>query len=408
MSGLQRQLRHIARRILFLPVLLGAVIWASHSEAMAQKTEIVNGTRLVHNEKGGRWGGTPRVRLELIRKIGGPEETNPNLAFNAVYDVSVDSQGNIYVLDTGNNRIQKLDPDGRFLRSIGRRGQGPGDIQRALSMDIDPQDLLYVSESGNMRLQIFDAAGKPLRELKNKIPWPYRIRRLPSGLIVRGGSPNPRKLMANPGKLPPLLELLEPDGKVRKAFGEARDYSNALVNGKANEFELDADRQGNILLSFWYQNRIDKYSPDGELLWRADRPLNYGTAVIDKGNIKHMFDGGTAIIAPRMNSVSMGIAADVKGRVWVNIRNRQMTPEEEGRSVSVGGATRTTRESRITKMDINKLEIFDPDGSLLGEIPLGHLADGMRIAGDSLFIWDRSNSIIYQYRINENQPGGPN
>ncbi|MEN6311670.1 MAG: NHL repeat-containing protein [Acidobacteriota bacterium] len=391
-----------------LTVLLGAVPWASVSPAFAQKIEVVNGVKLVHNEKGGRWGRTPRVRLELIRKIGGLEEKNPALAFNNPYDVAVDSQGNIHVLDKGNNRIQKLGPDGRFLRSIGRPGQGPGDIQRALSMDIDPQDFLYVSESGNMRLQVFDASGKSLRLIKFKTPLSYRIRRLPSGLIVRGGMFNLWELRAHPGKLPPLLELLDSDGKVRKAFGQATNYKDALVNTDANTFHFDVDRQGNVLVSFWHQNRIDKYSPDGELLWRADRPLNYGTEVMDKGGIKHMFDGGAAILSPRMNDVSMGIAADAKGRIWVNTYNRQPAREEMGESVSVGNARRVTREAKIIKMDIYKLEVFDPDGVLLGEIPLAHLASGLRIAGDLLFIWEDADDAIYEYRIIENEGGGPN
>jgi sugar lactone lactonase YvrE len=365
-----------------------------------QKTETVNGIRFVHNEKVGRWGATPPIKLDLIRTIGGLEESDPNLAFNAPYDIDVDSSGNIYVLDTANNRIQKLDPAGRFLRSIGRPGQGPGDLQRAISLDIDSQDLLYVSDAGNMRLQIFNTVGKPLRQLKFRTSGVYRIRKLPSGLIVKGSGLNLRTFMDNPGKLPPLLEILEPNGKVKKTFGEATDYKNALVNSAANALELDTDRQGNIVLSFWHQNRIDKYSPDGELLWRADRPLNYGTEVIDKGYIKGNSHGITSRW-PGLNWVSMGITADAEGRIWVNTYSRQITLEEQGATISVNGVTRTTRESKLVKMDINKLEIFDPEGGFLGEIPLSHLAHGIRIAGDSLFVWERSNSIIYQYRIVE-------
>jgi hypothetical protein len=52
-------------------------------------------------------------------------------------------------------------------------------------------------------------------------------------------------------------------------------------------------------------------------------------------------------------------------------------------------------------MDIHKLEVFDAEGVLLGEIPLNHLAHGIRIFGDTLFVWERNNSIFYQYRIIE-------
>jgi hypothetical protein len=99
--------------------------------------------------------------------------------------------------------------------------------------------------------------------------------------------------------------------------------------------------------------------------------------------------------------VSFGIAADGAGRIWVNTFNRQMTPEEQGASITVGGATRTTKQANIEKMDIHKLEILDPEGVLLGDIPLDHVAHGIRIFGDTLFIWERNNAMVYHYRIIE-------
>ena len=88
-------------------------------------------------------------------------------------------------------------------------------------------------------------------------------------------------------------------------------------------------------------------------------------------------------------------------RIWVNTFDRQMKPEERTASMSVGGASRTVKRGKIEKMDIHKLEIFDPDGVLLGEIPLNHLVHGLRIFGDTLFIWESENAMVYQYRIVE-------
>jgi sugar lactone lactonase YvrE len=379
-----------------------ALISGSLRIAAGQKIEVINGVRVVHNEKGGGWGSEPAIKIELVRTIGGLEEKDPNLAFNAPYDIDVDSAGNIYILDFGNNRIQKLDSEGRFLQTIGRAGQGPGELQGAFSLDIDEQGLLYVAESRNLRLQIFKATGKPLRQIKLKNFGVFRIRRLPADLIVKGGGVNLRAAMEKPKKLAPLLELIDLNGKVKKTFGEAMNYKDALVNSEANHFELDADFEGNIYLSFWHQNRIDKYAPDGTPLWRADRPLNYGTEVISKGRMERS-ERGTSIQAPILNMVSMGIAADAKGRVWVNTYHRQMTKEERGSTLSAGGATRTMREGKTAKMDIHKLEVLDRDGILLGEIPLNHLAHGIRIVGDKLFVWERTNAIFYQYRIVESE-----
>jgi hypothetical protein len=45
------------------------------------------------------------------------------VAFCMPMDIELDEPGNLYVLDTGNHRIQKFSPQGKFLSTIGRRGQ---------------------------------------------------------------------------------------------------------------------------------------------------------------------------------------------------------------------------------------------------------------------------------------------
>jgi hypothetical protein len=84
-----------------------------------------------------------------------------------------------------------------------------------------------------------------------------------------------------------------------------------------------------------------------------------------------------------------------------------MTREEQGEEVT-GGAIRKTVQPVIKKMDIYKLEVFGPDGILLGSIPLNVAAHGIRICGEFLFLWERNTATIYQYCIRENQKQGPN
>lgn len=61
--------------ILFLAIIFVAAFTS------AQKIETMNGVRIVHNEKGGKWGNIPEVRIELVRTIGGLD-ADENLAFN--------------------------------------------------------------------------------------------------------------------------------------------------------------------------------------------------------------------------------------------------------------------------------------------------------------------------------------
>ena len=393
-ARLEEMMKTIIRGWFYLPFILAAAEFSG-----VQKVEILNGVRIVHNEKEGVGGRMPAVRLELVRTIGGDEPSDPNLAFGAPYDVVVDSDGNIYVLDERNTRIQKLTPEGIFLLSIGRHGQGPGDFQYPYSMDIDDADRLHVFDFMNKRIQVMTPGGKPESAIKLYSSSMVRVRLLKSGEIVMGGL-SLREVLPSGKKLPPLFTVINSRGKRQKTFGEMRDYGNANVNYHANQISFDVDGEDGICAAFRHQNRIEKYSPGGALLWRADRVLNYGTDVIDKGYI-HQDYKGIRIQAPFLNTVSVGIAADGRGRLWLITLDRQMTKEETGSEIVAGGKRKIV-EPIIHKMDIYKLEVFGPDGILLGDIPLHHAAHGIRIWGEFLFLWELNTATVYQYRIKEN------
>ena len=365
-----------------------------------QKIENIDGIRTIHNEKGGIWKNELKVELQLIRTIGGLDEEDENLAFNSPSDIALDSSGNMYILDRANNRIQKLNPEGEFLAQIGQRGQGPGEFGSPASLTIDENDNLYVFDTMNRRIQIFSPDGEVTHTIKFTQFAQNHIRLIKDATLVMGGIFSHRDFIDESKPHPKLLTVIGMKGDIKKKFGEIRDYKDANVNTSANWFSLDVDKDNNICISFWRQNRIEKYDSEGKLLWTADRVLNYDTKVHDKGDIKRD-EKGTMIQGPTMNHVSTGIAADGSSRIWVATFNRQMTKEEQGSSVSVGGRTIVQKEPKISKMDVFKLEIFSHDGLLLGEIPLDHRAHGIRIFDDNLFIWDMQDTKYYHYKIIE-------
>ena len=73
--------------------------------------------------------------------------------------VAVDSTGNIYVADPGNNRVQKFSSAHVFDSVIGSSGSGDGQFSNPVGISIDSADNLYVADSGNNRIQKFNSAG---------------------------------------------------------------------------------------------------------------------------------------------------------------------------------------------------------------------------------------------------------
>ncbi len=74
-------------------------------------------------------------------------------------DVAVDDNGNIYVADSRNNRIQKFDSDGNYLDQWGSFGTGHGQFGQHYSIEYAPDGYLYVGDNGSSRIQIFDTDG---------------------------------------------------------------------------------------------------------------------------------------------------------------------------------------------------------------------------------------------------------
>jgi len=388
----------------------GVIFLFASVYAYSQKIETIDGVRVVHNEKGGKLGNKPGVSIQLIKKIGDIDTEDENLAFNYPSDIAVDASGNIYVLDSANNRIQKFGPEGKYLATFGRKGQGPGEFYNPDSIDIDANGFFYVMDTYQNRIQTMTPEGAGDRTIKLMDRFLHKLRCLKSGLLAVKGT-----LLYNSfddkTKPPKLIKVLDQEGKILRSFVDAVNYGDGITSVMANSFDYAVDKNDNFCLSYAFQNQVEKYAADGKLLWKSDRPLNYGSGVLKKGKMERMSSGGMSISSPEMNICSAGIAVDDKSRMWVVTLSRQLRKEEKVQTSSmivggVGGISNVSRKTEgntdLRTTDAYKLEIFDPDGVLLGEIPLTHFVNSIRIIGDNLFLLDQERGVtFYQYRIIE-------
>ncbi|HEV3115857.1 MAG TPA: NHL repeat-containing protein [Gemmataceae bacterium] len=95
-----------------------------------------------------------------LRKIGGEAGTGPG-QLGYISDVVQDEDGYYYVAEfCENQRITKLDKDGKFIKFWGSAGTEPGQFGRIRALALGPDKNLYVVDATNHRIQVFTRGGE--------------------------------------------------------------------------------------------------------------------------------------------------------------------------------------------------------------------------------------------------------
>jgi len=252
-------------------------------------------------------------------------------------NVAVDAAGNIYVLDTGNNRVQVFDPAGSFLRTWGGEGDSPGHFKEPWGIAVAADGTVFVADTWNHRIQKFSSEGEFLQQWgqfgstdgqlgEPTVLWGPRAVTLDADgnlLVTDTGNKRIIKFTA--------------DGEFLGQWGgygvEAGQYDEPVG--------LAVDDQGNVYVADTWNRRIQKLNPfftyttewpilgwesqavvnkpylavHGDRIYASD-PEGYRILVFDlNGNVVATF--GTFGADGRFFNLPMGITADSQGNLYV-------------------------------------------------------------------------------------------
>jgi len=155
--------------------------------------------------------------------------------FRQVTDMAWDAAGNIYISDGYiNSRIAKIDKDGNWLTSWGEPGSGPGQFNTPHNIAVDANGNVYVADRGNRRIQVFDGEGKFERQFSIDVPIRPDARPAignkpaqASGTMAPGApwtvciTPGPNQVLFTSDAFPGRIYKLSLDGKVLGWLGES-------------------------------------------------------------------------------------------------------------------------------------------------------------------------------------------
>lgn len=193
--------------------------------------------------------------------------------------IAVDKQGNVYVADTWNHRIQKFDSTGKFLAKWGEfiNFSDAGSVNDAdrnskffgpRGVAVGPDGNVYVTDTGNKRVAIFDSNGKFLREISSGVTpdktaqnYPYSAQgelNEPIGVAVDSAG---NVYVAD--SLNKRIQKFDAQGKFAAAWPVPAGDWDA---GSYLEPFLALDSQGNVYATAPTGKKVMKFNPAGQLL----------------------------------------------------------------------------------------------------------------------------------------------
>ena len=117
------------------------------AKGWAANIEIVDGIKVVTNPEEPKFG---VFEFELEEDLAIGDVNDEDYFFPRSVTLNVDDDGNIYVCDGGNRRVQKYDKSGIYVRTIGRQGQGPGEYMSPRRLFLDESGNPCVSDSRSL------------------------------------------------------------------------------------------------------------------------------------------------------------------------------------------------------------------------------------------------------------------
>lgn len=355
--------------------------------------EVIDDIRHVHNHAP-QFGNTSDVKLELLGKIGKLEGVDEkDILYNPV-DAARLSNGDILILEGNGCTVKRYNKDHEFVSSFGQRGQGPGDFLSPYFLRLSVnKNKVYVADS---IISVFSLDGsfqdsfKPTYiALFGSLGVQYRT----SGMTVLSEShvilpSHPSKWIDSGDHK--LLSVYDKTGTIIRSFGAVKLYENPRLTLNANIVYFTKDSSENIYVAYGHQNRINKYSSDGKMIFSADRSLPYEIENVMKvelwksGNIESEFPW------PSVSSVSKGVGIDYRGRIWVLTFLKQ--PNKFGAFEDEGDLSKCY-----------EFDVFDSNGVLLFKVPFPNvLFNNFSIYDDRIYLIDFQNeSCVYEYRIIE-------
>jgi len=300
----------------------------------------------------------------------------PDGSFSLPFDVTVDSQGRILVIDCAVARIMVFDSSGIFLFFIGTPGSGVGQFRCPSGITVDGSDNIYVADSSNRRIQVFDKTGASQFII---------------GPIHAGGSfgfpetvtvdSNGRIIVADLGSR--QVQIFDSSGNFLNKFGGSPPFSSGpsgvAVDSSDNIYVTDISRS-DIQIFDSSGNFLNKFggsgSGDGQFFRPWDLAIDSSGHIVvpDQGNRRVQVFGTSDTTPPAITAALIPICGeDDEGLFTVSFTATDVDPNPAVSALLNGitvfdGDTVKLENNLVVPIVITEIENFSQNEVSLMEV----------------------------------------
>ena len=205
--------------------------------------------------------------------------------FKYPHGAALDSSGNLWVADTGNNRVSEFTAAGSFIRQFGTAGTSNGQFNEPMDVAVTPEGNIWVTDALNHRVQEFSSAGTYLRQFGSEGTGAGQFVE-PAGITVTPSG----NVWVTDARYYRVEEFSSTGAYIRQVGTPGS--GNAQFGSPTG---IASDSYGDVWVADESDNRVQELSPTGEYIRQA------GSEGTGRGQFK-----GAA-----------GVAVDSTGEVWV-------------------------------------------------------------------------------------------
>lgn len=333
-----------------------------------------NGIEVVRTLRGSVWERMPELVEDLVI---GVLDGEPEYMFGRIDQVAPDGTGGIYVFDGQVPALRHYDADGRYTRTLGGQGSGPGEYEDvALGLAILDDGRILLRDPRNGRFNLYDPDGTAVDH------W-----RLPSGLhapratyVDRMGQVYARILTGpiEPDAPWPIgLLRVSPEGEVVDTIpsppfqGEPTGPPGTFTPAKYWDLHPD----GYMVVGISDRYALELRKPDGTLRIekegeritlhpeeRTEREAQREYLIRTQGQFLSALPPPT----PRVKPFFQDVFAGEDGTIWVRVHQEAVRRDPPA---DVAGLTSDSRPPTLWIEPV-VFDVFEADGTYLGEVPV--------------------------------------